>query len=419
MLTPDQIRRRASKRYEEFLRSLCTGEALLPLAVFGSGLSRPNDFATDRAAIEALRSQSKEQAGFGYAITWKEHQFRRLGLQKVPDEVVFPTQNDFVRFLGKSSEVRQFQADYDLIVARCPELRSWAQAKPLKVVHHAGAWEGLLNVCGYLKEHPRPDCYLRELPVVADTKFIERHTGVLAELLPVVAPATVGPDVSRFETRFGFRFKQPMVRARLLDPALAGRLGFPVSDFATPLDQFRGLPVADVVVLIVENEMTFLTLPVLPKTIAIWGSGDAATMLTTVAWLNQCRLLYWGDLDSHGFETLAQLRTAFPSIQSVLMDERTFDTHAGFAVKASPSTSQKLLELTQEERAIYHRLIETGLLLEQERIPNCVSGPELLRGMQAVEHPTFEDAPSKGSGAVGGQSVHPPTLTAQALRHDS
>jgi hypothetical protein len=61
MLTPEQIRRRATNRYEDFLRSLCTGESLFPLALFGSGLKNPKDFGGDRAAIESLRKSSKEQ----------------------------------------------------------------------------------------------------------------------------------------------------------------------------------------------------------------------------------------------------------------------------------------------------------------------------------------------------------------------
>lgn len=360
------------------------GESLFPLAVFGAGMSKPKDFVADRAAIETLRKQSKEQAGFGYEILWEERNFRRLGTQKIPSEVTFPAQDDYVCFLSKTAEVRQFESDYELVARRCPELLPWVQAKPLKVVAHAGSWDGLLNVCLYLREHPRPNCYLRELPVVVDTKFVERHTVILAELLPLAASATVGTDDSRFETRFGFRFKQPLVRARFLDPDLALQFGFSINDFATPVDQFRCLPFEGCVILVVENEMTFLTLPVLPGTIAIWGSGDAAALLATVPWLNSCQLLYWGDLDSHGFETLSHLRTAFPSVRSVLMDQGTFDTHFNFAVKAAPSSSQDRLELTRDERAIYDRLAGTGRLLEQERIPNHVSGPELLRRVLAA-----------------------------------
>lgn len=381
MLTPDQIRRRALNRYEDFLRSLCIGESFFPLAVFGAGMSKPKDFVEDRAAIEILLRQSKEQAGYGYTITWEERNFRRLGMQKIPREVAFPTHNDYIRFLSKTTEVRQFQADYELIRSRCPELVSWAQLKPLKVIANSGSWEGLLNVCLYLKKHPRPNCYLRELPVVVDTKFVERHVGILSELVPISAPETVGTDNSRFEIKFGFLFKQPLVRARFLDLDLAKRYGFTIVDFAAPLDQFCSLPFDGSVVLVVENEMTFLTLPPMPMTIAIFGAGDAAALLTTVHWLDSCRLFYWGDLDSHGFETLSHLRKCFSGVRSVLMDMDTFREHSSFAVDAAGSRSKVKLELTDEEQTQYEALAEKGKLLEQERIPNVYSGPRLLQAV--------------------------------------
>jgi hypothetical protein len=381
MLTPDQIRRRAHNRFEDFLRSLCTGESFFPFAVFGAGMSKVVDFEADRAAIEALRKHSKEEAGFGYSITWEERNSRRFGLQKIPGELSFETHDDYVRFIGKVTEVRQFQSDYELIRCRCQELLSWVQTKPSRIIAHAGSWDGLLNVCLYLKDHPCPDCYLRELPVVVDTKFVERHTGILSELLPISAPATVRTNDGRFEMRFGFRFKQPLVRARFLDLALATHHGFLVSDFATPLDQFRNLPFGGSAVLIVENEMTFLTLPSLPKTIAIWGAGDAAALLTTVGWLNSCQPFYWGDMDPHGFETLSHLRRHFSSVRSVLMDAATFHEHSFFAVSAGEGCTKVRLELSSEERSHYDYLVEKGKLLEQERIPNAYSAPRLLQAI--------------------------------------
>jgi len=381
MLTPEQIHRRAQNRYPDFLRSICAGEEFFPLAVFGAGLGKPKDFVTDRAGIQLLQEHSKSVAGFGYEITWAERNFRRLGAQRIPATVAFPTQDDYVRFLKKQTEVRQFQADFGLIQRQCPELVAWAQSKPLKVVAHAGAWQGLLDVCVHLRCHPRPGCYLRELPVIVDTKFIENHRGILAELLPIAAPQTVGPDGRCFETRFGFRSKQPLVRMRFLDEQLGKRLGFPVADFALPLDIFCNLPFGDNTVLIVENEMTFLTLPPLPGTIAIFGAGDAAALLDTVSWLNSCRLFYWGDLDSHGFETLSHLRKQFPHVASVLMDDPTLANHLTFAVKAADSRSNEKLNLTPAEQTLYEHLIERGLLLEQERVSDTYSKRKLSEGI--------------------------------------
>ncbi|HWE94076.1 MAG TPA: DUF3322 domain-containing protein [Tepidisphaeraceae bacterium] len=394
MLTPEQIHRRALNRYTDFLRSLCTGECFFPLAVFGAGMARPKDFSTDRAAIDKLRRQSKEQTGFGYEIAWERRNFRRLGLQNVPSAVAFPSAEDYVRFLKRQAEVRQFQADYELVRKQCPELGAWAQANPTKVVDHAGSWQGLLDVCAHLQNHPRPNCYLRELPVVVDTKFIEGRKGVLSELLPIVAPLTFAPDKDPFEARFGFRSKQPLIRMRFLDEQLQALLGFPVDDFATPLDKFCGLPLSGNTVLIVENEMTFLTLPKLLGTLAIWGAGDAAALLANVGWLRLCRVFYWGDLDCHGFEALSNLRKSFPHVASILMDEGTFADHASYAVKASGTRTKERLELTSIEQVLYNQLVKTDALLEQERVPDAYSRRRLS---QFFPHPeSFSQERGKG-----------------------
>jgi len=369
MLTPDQIRRRALNCYEDFLRSLCTGESFFPLNVFGGGLAKLKDFVTDRAAIEILRKESKEHAGFGYEITWEDRNFRRLGTQKIPGTVAFPTQEDFVRFLNKLKEVHGFQADYDLIQHEFPELKLWAQAKPLKVVAHAGEWNGLLTVCAHLRKYGRPNCYLRELPVEVDTKFIERKCAVLNEMLPIVAPNCVGPDGTSFEKRFGFRQKQPLVRFRFLDAEISKSANLPFCDFAIPLEEAERLHLPAGNIIIVENEMTFLTLPSFPKTVALFGGGDAVSHLCRLSWLPNARLVYWGDMDTHGFEALSFLRSQHLHTEGVMMNMETFTKFKSFAIDASAYTSRFNLNLSQAERELFDILKRDGKLLEQERIP--------------------------------------------------
>jgi len=388
MLTPEQIQRRALNRYPKFLHSLCTDKGFFPLTLFGAGLAKPKDFVGDRSSIQLLQQQSKEQAGFGYEITWEERTFRRLGAQRIPATVAFPTQEDYIRFLKKHVEVRQFQGDFGLIKKECPELCAWAQSKPLKVVAYAGAWQGLLSVCVYLRTNPRPNCYLRELAVVVDTKFIEDHKGILSELLPIIAPETVGTDASSFESRFGFRTKQPLVRIRFLDKRIAIRHGFSIDDFATPLDTFCSLPFDSNTLLIVENEMTFLTLPPLDGTIAIYGAGDAAALLGSIEWFNSCRVFYWGDLDSHGFEILSSLRYRFKHAVSVLMDELTFKHFSMFAVTANITRTKTQLALNSSEFALYKRLVEETILLEQERIPNEFATTRLKEAIESKQKET-------------------------------
>ncbi len=42
--------------------------------------------------------------------------------------------------------------------------------------------------------------------------------------------------------------------------------------------------------------------------------------LAQADWLARCQVSYWGDIDTHGFAILDQLRTYIPHAHSLLMD---------------------------------------------------------------------------------------------------
>lgn len=377
MLSPEQIRKRALNGYEDFLRSLAAGENIFPLALFGGGLSRVTDYTKARDAIIALREHSKQAKGFGYLVEWKEQTFRRFGEQQVPVVVSFATREDYTRFLGKCSEVRQFEDDCKLALESFPELAGWIERNPLKVVGHAGDWNGLLAVCAYLHQNGRPNCYLRELPVEVDTKFIERKRGVLAEILPIAAPGCVGDDASTFEARFGFRQKQPLIRFRALDSRLVGPTKLPFADFAIPLDEACRISIAARNILVVENETTFLTLPPLADTLALLGAGDAVSLFQQMDWLKRFRMVYWGDMDTHGFEALSLLRKHHPQTESLMMDIETYEQFCRFSKKAAPYASNAELVLSDAEDKLFKMLQTEGRLLEQERITLNYAKPKL------------------------------------------
>jgi len=387
MLTPDEIRKRSLNHYEDFLRALCREEQFFPLSIYGSGMTRVNDYGKAMHDIAQLRKHSKENTGFGYAVEWKLQTFRRYSIQEIPARVSFATQHDFTRFLGKCSEAKQFETDYGMIISTFPELAPWAQNKPLRIVEHALDWEGLLVVCKYLQQNGRPNCYLRELPVPVDTKFIERKRGILNELLAVVAPNCAGSDESSFESRFGFRQKQPLVRLRVLDPKAARSSGIPFSDLAVPVEDVSGFSLTIANAIVVENEMTFLTLPPLTNTLAFLGAGDAVSLLRKISWLDRIRLLYWGDTDAHGFEALSLLRERFPHVESVMMDSETFARFSKFTVRAGQFSSRSELRLTASERELFNRVVTENLLLEQERI-SVAYASECLRLRFASPPPT-------------------------------
>ena len=364
MLTPDQIKQRALRKYWDFLRSLAAGTSFFPLVLAGSGHSRIDDFDGVRSAIAALRQQSKEGIGFGYDVEWQERSFRRFAAQRLPAKIIFPSRDDFTRFIGKEREAAQFEADYALIAAHVPELASWALTYARLVVENAGRWPGLLAVCDHLRKVGRPGCYLRELPVSVPTKFIEQNKAVLSLLLPIAAPHCESAGASTFEERF----KPVFIRFRFLDEASQVRLGFRFSEMAIRAEDFFAVDFDLAHVLVVENEMTFSTLPCLPDTLAVLGSGDTVAILHGARWFSRAELWYWGDLDTHGFEALTLLRRAFPQTKSILMDEITFAAFQHYAVPAAPYISPEPLDLTETEKTLFNRLLADCMLLEQEHV---------------------------------------------------
>ncbi len=130
------------------------------------------------------------------------------------------------------------------------------------------------------------------------------------------------------------------------------------------------LPVKSVIV--TENLVNFLALPERSKTVAIYGGGYGFSSLRDASWLRDCEVLYWGDLDTHGFGILDQLRAVHPHVVSVLMDEATLLAHRD-AWGSEPSPSRAVLSrLNTDESALYEALgndyFGKSVRLEQELI---------------------------------------------------
>ena len=364
MLSPDDIRLKCERKYVAFLRSLISGEPFFPLDIRFGRPSNTAEWSALSAEISALSGGNP-----GYTIDYEEVNTRRWGRQRLPIRVWFPDERAYLSVLRKQTEVGTFRNEVRFIREQCRALEDWLPGNVLRVIEYAGAWPGLLSVCSYFLTNPRPGLFARELPVPVDTKFIERHQMILRSLLDHLLPPSVRQEASHFETRFGLRFDEPLIRMRFLDPELQRQRQVPVDDLAVPLSQFQALGWSQSDLLIVENKMTFLTLPPRPRTLAILGSGGAAELLTSVRWFEDCRLLYWGDLDVHGFHILGRLRRTFAHLLSVMMDKETLTLFSSLCVAAKPAAYAEFETLTAAELAVYRCVADQGLMLEQEKLP--------------------------------------------------
>ena len=82
--------------------------------------------------------------------------------------------------------------------------------------------------------------------------------------------------------------------------------------------------------------------------------------------------MYWGDIDTHGFAILSQLRARFAHVESVLMDHATLMAHPHAWGEEDAPIRHDLPHLAPDEQAVYDSLrdnaIRPNLRLEQEKI---------------------------------------------------
>jgi len=379
VITPGEIRQKAARLYPLFLRAWLQAEVFFPLD-FPVG-KLPTDYLELRKGARDLQAQSREQRGFGYALAYQVRQKRFSGPQTLPVRVVIETEQDFLRLIEKEAEFSQFQQDVALIRARLPQLETWIKRFPQRVIEQHEIWPGLLAVCCYFLEHPRPRMYIRELPISVHTKFIEQHRGIVRELLEQILPAeAITPEAVTFEQRFGLHEKEPPVRVRMLDEQLDKRYRLPLTELSVPAAQFATLDLLrGQRCIVTENEMTFLTLPPQRDTFALFGGGFMVHNLGRVPWLAECPIFYWGDLDAQGFQILSRLRALYPHVTSVMMNQETLSTFADFCIAGTPCPPQHLPHLTPEEHTLFVHLARDGIRLEQEHISHAYALKQLAQ----------------------------------------
>ena len=330
-----------------------------------------DDFDGVRDWISELRSLPN------YRVEMRELRHRVLGANKVPAAVWVDTLDDALAIVGKAREARRFARLVETTRQRQPALLEWLARNPLKALALADDWDRLLDVVDWIRQHPRPGIYLRQIDIPGvHSKFIEAYRGVLLQLLdPLLPPEAIDRStrgVSGFSRRYGFRVKPQRIRLRALDPAHALLHGAGDADLTLDAESLAALSPAVARVFITENEINYLAFPSVPDSLLIFGAGYGFEALAQAEWLARCQVFYWGDIDTHGFAILDQLRACLPHAHSLLMDRATLLAFESQWGKEEKQTDRMLSRLNTEESALYDDLRENklgqNLRLEQERI---------------------------------------------------
>lgn len=374
--TPADLRGQVQKLWDKglLLASLVSNEELFPRRLM---LKKPT--STELAdRFEQVRTWIADlRQGAHYRVVMRELRHHIIGSNAIPDEIWVDTLDDALALIGKSREAERFSRIVTLIRERQPSILSYLAKYPLNALKLAEGWPLLLDIIDWMKVHPRPGIYPRQMDIPGvHTKFIEAHRAVLIELLDMSLPHeavdTKATGVSRFCRRYGFLDKPLRIRFRILDPDLALMPTCTDQDIAVSQDTFSQLNLRVSRVFITENEINFLAFPSLPDSIVIFGAGYGFEMLAQAAWLQQCAIHYWGDIDTHGFAILDQLRAHLPHTESFLMDRETLMAHELLWVNEPQPLHRDLARLSAEECSLFNDLsdnrIGPAIRLEQERI---------------------------------------------------
>jgi hypothetical protein len=185
----------------------------------------------------------------------------------------------------------------------------------------------------------------------------------------------VNKNKTDFNKHFNLKYDENLIRFRILDPEIALELFSGVDDLSIPQSQFNQLEIPCSRVFVLENKtsiLNFLTLPSLEDSIAIFGKGFGIEALKEAEWLSSKQIIYWGDIDPHGFQILSQMRGYFPQTQSCMMNLATFKEFENLAVTGAYTCATELKNLTSEEHLLFDYLsrLEEKNRLEQEKIPH-------------------------------------------------
>lgn len=365
---------------------------------FALGLKSPTEaqVLADRTAVLTWVGDWRAVDGaHGATVDWEHRAWSRVGGQTVPVRLRLADPAALARFAGgeaatawRSLAERARQLRERFLrggESDCSGDHGLGDGLAQVLRRHRAAIAGLdeagfaqvLEAAAWLAAHPGGRMRPRQMPLRGvDSKWFARHRSLVSALHTVLTGGRV-LDILDPEDRVRIRILGSGSVADMSGvvggdavtvegtAALAG-----LTDLAAPLEQIAGLPLRPRLVLVSENLESMLALPGWDGVIAVHGSGYAVSVLERVEWLRDVPILYWGDLDSHGFAILHRLRRHLPQVTSVLMDEQTLVDHRDLWVREEKPHRGDFDTLTgQEKRALARVRAEGDARLEQERIP--------------------------------------------------
>ncbi|NLE01812.1 MAG: hypothetical protein GX640_18255, partial [Fibrobacter sp.] len=358
--TLSHIKSIVSKKWNSgiFLKEFLEPSDLFPFRIPLRGPG-PNDLSSQfdlaRSWVQQFLNTDTKQL---FEIEWQQVNNRVLGQNQLPVAVIFNSRENLFRYINKESDFKLFTRASQKILNIFPELKEWIVKHPFALIENSSDINRLIRITEWMKITPRPGIYIRQLSLPdIDTKFIEKHKKLLAEWFDIILDSSfvdeTATGIRGFERRFGFLEKPVQIRFRILDKNcfING-----LSDLTIRADEFCTLNPDIDTVFVTENDINGLAFPMVRRSIILFGRGYGFEYLQNANWLQNKKILYWGDIDTHGFVILSQFRKLFPSVQSFLMDRDTLLAYSQYWVKEEKPSEAIPKNLTNEEYSLYNAL---------------------------------------------------------------
>lgn len=363
MRTPKDLEAWAARKYAAGFRTWLgqdpEGSAAL---ILGFPTDPPTEAvvaADPVAATDWIRSwqQFAQSARPGVELQWATRRWAGFGEQQLPVRVELRSPASVAGVAGQARAWRVLADRADLLHAAWPEHRALSSALPGAAAKLARLSDSdlprLIAIVNWFLDNPDSRLLARQVAVEGiDTKWLESHTDLVRRLVTALGG----------ERGLGLRVEPRRFRVRVFD-------GGELADFTAPTLELAGLDWTPRCVLLVENRDSMAPLADLPGVVAVHAQGLAAPELAVVGWIARSRVLYWGDLDTHGLRILSLVRKVLPGTQSILMDRATLDRFVPLAVTEPSPFRGDVGHLTPEESKALKSIRQRDLRLEQERIP--------------------------------------------------
>jgi hypothetical protein len=311
---------------------------------------------------EAVSSATAtDSAGFTDPVVWAERRWASLGTQRVPERLRLEGASAVAAFAHKFQHWARIERRSQALLSSFGSGESLTDGvrRNAKAVSELADldFERLLLVLKWLERNPNSGLFIRQLPVRGvDTKWVTKNRQLVERLFAAITGLE----------SLGLARPPVLVRVRFLDTSLSpGGL----VDVSVPVAELAAMELSPQTVFVFENLESVAAMPPVPGAVVIHGSGYAVDRLGKIPWVRDGRVVYWGDLDSHGFGILNRVRATCVDVSTALMDLATLADFEDLWVNEPSPNLGSLSHLLPADLAVLDELrMQGNIRLEQERI---------------------------------------------------